>query len=63
MRKPAPTRYADKSIEELQFIIRDANEAAQAMRTINPQAEAKYLDQINDAATEIYRRKNAKGNA
>lgn len=54
------TRYHDKSVAELQYIIRDAAEVAEAMRGWNPEAEAKYLDQMNDAATELHRRRSAK---
>jgi hypothetical protein len=54
-----PTRYADKTFAELDFIIQDAGQAAKAMREIgNEQAECKYLDQVNDACTELYRRRN-----
>ncbi len=45
-----------KTDSELQFIIRDAGEAAKAMRGHDPAAEAKYLDQVNDACTIIYAR-------
>ncbi len=48
--------YRTKTDAELRFIAQDAYEAAQAMRGWNPQAEAKYLDQVNDACTEMYRR-------
>jgi len=34
-------------------IIRDAGEAAKAMQSINPNAENKYLDQMNDAYTVL----------
>ena len=54
------TRYADKTDAQLRYIIKDAGEAARAMKEVNPQAEAKYLDQMNDAATELYQRR--KGN-
>ena len=36
---------------ELRYIIKDAGEAARAMRDHSPQAECKYLDQVNDACT------------
>jgi hypothetical protein len=45
-----------KTNEALRYIIKDAGEAARAMRAVNPIAEAKYLDQVNDACTELYRR-------
>lgn len=50
--------YHGKSDAELAFIIRDAREAAECMNLLgNAQAEAKYLDQINDACTvQAYRR-------
>ena len=47
----------DKSDEELRYIIRDAGEAAKAMRGHDPDAECKYLDQMNDAATVLAYRK------
>jgi len=48
----------DKTNAELRYIIKDAGEAAEAMKDVNPEAEAeaKYLDQMNDAATELYNR-------
>ncbi|MBP8176284.1 MAG: hypothetical protein KAX77_00845 [Xanthomonadales bacterium] len=48
-----------KTDAELLYIARDAREAAEAMKGWNPQAEAKYLDQMNDACTEMYRRRMA----
>jgi hypothetical protein len=45
--------YHTKSNAELRFIIKDAGEAAVAMRGVNPVAEAKYLDQVNDACTVL----------
>jgi hypothetical protein len=51
------SRYARKTHEELLFIIKDAGEAAAAMRGHDPHAEAKYLDQVNDACTELASRK------
>jgi transposase len=48
-----------KTEAELQYIMKDAHEAAVCARELrNEQAEMKYLDQINDAATELYRRRN-----
>jgi hypothetical protein len=52
--------YRTKTDAELNFIMKDASEAAQNMRGFDPVAEAKYLDQINDAATELARRGHAK---
>jgi len=53
--------YHDKSDAELRYIIKDAGEAARMMKGLNPAAEAKYLDQVNDASTVLYHRKQ-KGN-
>lgn len=45
-------RYRRLTDSELSYIIKDASEAAAAMRSIgNVVAENKYLDQINDATT------------
>lgn len=49
-------RYSKKTNEELRFILKDAREAADKMRGFDATAECKYLDQINDAATELARR-------
>ena len=49
--------YRRKSIAELDYIIRDASEAAQAMRGMNSAAESKYLEQVADAETERARRR------
>lgn len=51
--------YRNKTDDELSYIMRDAHEAAQAMRGHDARAECKYLDQVNDAATELYRRRQA----
>lgn len=51
--------YHAKSEAELLYIIKDAGEAAAAMRGHNYKAECKYLDQMNDAASILYARKNA----
>lgn len=48
--------YRTKSEAELRYIIKDASEAAQAMRGMDYKAECKYLDQVNDACTELSRR-------
>lgn len=50
--------YSKKSEAELLYIVRDAAEAAEAMRGVDMKAECKYLDQVNDASTELYRRRN-----
>jgi ribosomal protein L22 len=52
--------YRNKTDAELRFILKDAHEAAQAMKGMDDKAEAKYLDQVNDASTELYRRRNSK---
>jgi hypothetical protein len=49
--------YHKKTSAELHYIIKDAGEAARAMKGHNPAAEAKYLDQVNDASTVLYHRK------
>jgi hypothetical protein len=48
--------YREKTNGELAYIIRDAGEAAYCMKGLDAVAEAKYLDQVNDATTELYRR-------
>lgn len=48
--------YAHRSDAELRYILKDASEAALAMRGVDPVAEAKYLDQVNDASTILARR-------
>lgn len=47
------TAYWSKTEAELRYIIRDAGEAARAMRDIDAKAEGKYLDQVNDACTVL----------
>jgi hypothetical protein len=50
--------FKRKTADELAFIIRDAGAAAINMKLMgNAAAEAKYLDQVNDASTELYRRR------
>lgn len=51
--------YWKKTDAELHYIIRDAGEAARAMRGLNHDAECKYLDQVNDASTVLYQRQQA----
>lgn len=52
--------YHEKSTLELRYLIEDAGQAAVYMRDHSPEAEAKYLDQVNDACTILhYREKNA----
>lgn len=48
--------YHSKTCAELRYILKDASEAAEAMRGHAPDAEAKYLDQVNDAATVLHYR-------
>jgi hypothetical protein len=48
--------YHTKSDDELRYIMKDAGEAAEAMRGHSSRAEGKYLDQKNDAATVLYYR-------
>jgi len=50
--------YHDKSDDELKYILKDASEAARAMKNHSPKSESKYLDQVNDAATVMHYRKN-----
>lgn len=53
--------YHTKSDEQLRYIIKDAGEAARAMRGHGPKSEAKYLDQVNDASTVLnYRKQGGK---
>lgn len=53
--------YRQKSDAELRYIMKDAGEAARAQRGMS--SEAKYLDQVNDAATVLYERKTAREKA
>lgn len=58
-RKATPLKghpYHEKSDDELHYIIKDAGEAARAGRGLS--SEGKYLDQVNDAATVLYHRRN-----
>lgn len=52
--------YHKKSDNELRYIIKDAGEAAIAMKDHSPKAESKYLDQVNDASTVLHYRKTNK---
>lgn len=53
-------RYANKTVAELQYIMKDASEAAKCAQALgNVQAECRYLDEVNDAATELHKRQNA----
>lgn len=51
-------RFWDLSNASLHYVIKDAHEAAQNMRDIDPVAEGKYLDQVNDASTVLAWRQN-----
>lgn len=56
--------YHAKTEAELRYIIKDAGEAAVAMRGHSPGAEGKYLDQVNDACTVLaWRQKKEKTHA
>ena len=50
--------YHLKSDAELKYIVKDAGEAARVQKGMS--SEAKYLDQVNDASTVLYHRKNKK---
>ena len=50
--------YHNKTNAELLYIARDAHAAAQAVRDHDTAAECKYLDQVNDACTVMYWRRN-----
>jgi len=50
--------YSKKTIAELEYIQRDAYEAAKCAQELgDTKGEAKYLDQLNDASTELYKRR------
>ena len=49
--------YHAKSDAELRYIVRDAGEAARAMRGHDRTAEDRYLDQSSDASTVLYYRR------
>lgn len=52
--------YHKKTDAALRYIIKDAGEAAKAMKDHSPKSEAKYLDQVNDASTILsWRRKHS----
>lgn len=49
--------YANKTTAELEFIKQDAFEAAQFAKAMgNVEAELCYLDEVNNASTELYKR-------
>lgn len=45
--------YHQKTDDQLRYIMKDAHAAAQAMKDHSPSAEAKYLDQVNDASSVL----------
>lgn len=50
--------YSQKTIAELLYIQKDAYEAAQCAKDLgNSVAEVYYLDQVNDASTELFKRR------
>ena len=54
-------RYANKTIAELLYIQKDAYEATKCAQAIgNSVSEGRYLDQLNDASSELYKRKQQK---
>ena len=52
--------FHDKSDAELLYLYHDARDAAHAMRDHDARAEAKYLDQVNDACTIMHARAEAR---
>lgn len=50
--------YHSKTDDELRYIVKDAGEAAESMKGHDTKAENKYRDQVNDASTVLYHRKN-----
>jgi hypothetical protein len=56
-------KYHEKTNAELEYIVKDAGEAAKAMQGHDSAAEHKYLDQVNDATTVLaWRRQNGMPN-
>ena len=51
--------YHKKTNAELEYIGKDAHKAAKAMKSHNPSAEGKYLDQANDSASVRHFRKTS----
>lgn len=49
--------YHKKTEAALKYVIKDAGEAAKAMKDHSPKSESKYLDQVNDASTVLSWRK------
>jgi len=52
-------RYHALSDAALRYVIKDAGEAALAVRHYDYAAECKYLDQVNDASTVLAHRRRA----
>jgi ribosomal protein L22 len=50
-------RFTELTDEQLRYILKDAREAAEAMRGHSLDAEAKYLEQVCDAASVLYSRR------
>lgn len=49
--------YSTKTTAELEFIKQDAFEAAQCAKELgNVDAELRYLDEVNNASTELFKR-------
>lgn len=49
--------YSNKTEAELIYIQKDASEAAKYAQLMGDSVnEGKYLDQVNDASTELYKR-------
>jgi hypothetical protein len=52
-------KYHDLPDAALRYVIKDAGEAALAVRHYDYAAECKYLDQVNDASTVLAHRRRA----
>lgn len=48
--------YFNKTEAELNYILKDASEAARSVRSFDSRAEAKYLEQVCDATTVLGQR-------
>ena len=64
MRRPylENERFWELPEASLRYIIKDARAAAEAMKGLNPKKEGKYLDEVNDAATVLYWRREHAAN-
>lgn len=56
-------RYHGLTVAELLYVARDAHAAAKNFQGWNADAEAKYLDQVNDACTVLNYRANLQDHA